>query len=289
MNVIPVTTSWTIHIGREDTTGTRTYLSSSVSITPAFPLSGMVALPDLYTPWDNTYFTNLLVDNINVSYLDGGCAKQYTVNYSTGRSAVYVGGPPEDKYPQYIDMSAEYYKYSANINVKDNFGHKIAGKELQNVKAINGFFLWVWPDRTIATELPIVARAVRCGYSISFDVYEDDLPSYLKVIMDRVNKINDNTFRGIPRGLALFLGADIQEGTLYDQRKWLIKLNFSIKAVNGEWVVDNGWNKVFRPIKNAWELIGNNNGQVLYESANFDDLLDLNVSSNGRPVFPGEF
>jgi hypothetical protein len=270
MDVIPLTRQWEFNIGRNESTGTRVYVTSTVMITPptVFPL------PEMFESW-SVDWPDVLVNSIAYSYLDGGCGREYIVQYSS--NIIAPGNSTARSARNSLSINSQFFHYTDHLDKKDN-----AGKPLTNVNLLTTH--WEWPDSSLADNIPFTISEQQMGWTYTRDMYASMLPEYLQIVQNSVGKLNDTTILGVPSGCMLFLGADVSESSLYNGKRWSVKLQFSIRALSGITTTPDTWQQIYQPVTNSYGIVKTDSGDLLYEYTNFDSMLS---AFDIAPLYPG--
>jgi hypothetical protein len=271
ISVVPIVKDWKWGFTATSSFGTRVYVDAAL-----LPHDTPVNLPELYDYWSTTYPT-LFVTNITERYLPGGCGKEYIVEYSfTGDAKITY----TSEYPETMQISSEYGVTNDSGEIKYSGGVVVAGAESVTVgkagaaDVIKARNHWKWPDGVLATDLRRSLKGAVIQYTIPRQIFPGKMDEFVKLSMQTMGKINNNTFQEFAEGSVLYIGAQAQEGIAPDgSKKWNVELRFKIRVVNGSTYTDS-WLYQYKPSQNEYVLVMRaTDNSFLYKKADFSKLL----------------
>lgn len=258
-------------------TGTRTFTNADNSATP-------VTLPKVGDTWKSTagYPTDnniqssvydiLIVRTVTRTLLSPGCLHfKWSVDYSTKDEDNYGGTTSENDLPVSIRMGAEMItwtppaKYASNFKWRDATGYITSANNTniqQNLQRLINITTYTFTRRVT------------------------ELTSFKLANYRSIGRINSSTFYGLPRGLLLYQGADIDSYKDNNGRQsWLAKLTFAQRITSPGRLIDSktggfaatevdGWQYALRESDGAFSRpLFTLTNSYLFEYANFKNLI----------------
>lgn len=287
ISVVQITEDYSLTISKDGVNGTRSYVTASL-----LSDKDSVFLPYIGDSWSDDY-PLVVVDNIDATAIEENpyCGYKYIVTY--GPRTEDSKDDDGDFLPITYEVSSVNETYSeTGVIKKSGFGADgiYSGKHLDNddEDVIAAKKHWVWPDGGIAIGLQAVKRQVNVGLKITMVAKIDSADFFHQKSILKVGKVNSSKFLGSPKGLVLYLGAEMSElNTDNAKRKWEIVTHYLVNVKDGIFEAENGHNKVFRPGAgvNNWDtpLL---DGEKIYKATSFASLLPTDKIPDLFPPIP---